>query len=178
MLSETVDFIFEKLFAYYKVGTISDLAKSMEIPQSTISKWKQRNAISAIKKVCREKQIYDYIFTDINNDKQVDDITFGIFNEKYQRIQNNSSLLNDFRTYILKFQTPEIRVLEKRKVLMELIDNSIKASNDYHEEKIKQQEERNKKQDELHEFLKSYSTNEQVAILDYIMNEIKKRRKI
>ena len=164
------------MFAYYKVGTISDLAKSMEISQSTISKWKQRNAVSAIKKVCREKQIYDYIFTDINNNKQIDDITSAIFNEKYQRIQHNTSWLNEFRAYLLRFQTPEIKIQEKRKAIMKLIDNSIQSSKDYKEEEIKRKEERIKKQDELKEFLEANSEDERMAIMDYILDQIKKKR--
>lgn len=62
MSEEHIDLIFDRLFDYFEVGTISDLSKKMAIPQSTISKWKQRKSVSAIKKVCRELSIYNEIF--------------------------------------------------------------------------------------------------------------------
>lgn len=62
MSQENIDLIFEKLFDYFSVGSITDLSKKMGIPQSTIAKWKQRKSISAIKKACREQKIFEVIF--------------------------------------------------------------------------------------------------------------------
>lgn len=54
--------IIDRLFDYFEVTSIQDLAKKMNVSQPTISKWKTRNAISAIKKRCRELGIYNEIF--------------------------------------------------------------------------------------------------------------------
>lgn len=45
-----IEFYIEKLLNYFNVTTISDLAEVMEIKQSSISSWKIRNSISAIRK--------------------------------------------------------------------------------------------------------------------------------
>ena len=59
--------IIDKLFDYFKVTSIQDLAEKMNVSQPTISKWKTRNAMSAIKKRCRELGIYNEIFGDLNS---------------------------------------------------------------------------------------------------------------
>jgi uncharacterized protein YjcR len=59
--------IIDRLFDYFEVTSIQDLAKKMNVSQPTISKWKTRNAISAIKKRCRELGIYNEIFGDLNS---------------------------------------------------------------------------------------------------------------
>ena len=56
--------IFDRLFDYYNVYSIQDLATSMNVSQSTVSQWKSRNTISAIEKKCREIGIYKEIFDD------------------------------------------------------------------------------------------------------------------
>lgn len=59
--------IIDRLFDYFEVTSIQDLAAKMNVSQPTISKWKTRNAISAIKKRCRELGIYNDIFGDFNS---------------------------------------------------------------------------------------------------------------
>ena len=59
--------IIDRLFDYFEVTSIQDLAEKMNVSQPTISKWKTRNAISAIKKRCRELGIYNEIFGDLNS---------------------------------------------------------------------------------------------------------------
>lgn len=56
------NFYIEKLLNFYSVSTISDLADSISIKQTSISSWKSRNSINAIKKKCRELGIYNEIF--------------------------------------------------------------------------------------------------------------------
>ena len=41
---------FERLFNYYKVSTIRDLAEKLNMSESTVSKWRQRDSLNAIKK--------------------------------------------------------------------------------------------------------------------------------
>ena len=57
-----INVIIDRLFDYFEVTSIQDLAEKMNVSQPTISKWKTRNAISAIKKRCRELGIYNEIF--------------------------------------------------------------------------------------------------------------------
>ena len=59
--------IIDKLFDYFNVCSIQDLSQKMNVSQPTISKWKNRNAISAVKKRCRELGIYNEIFGDLNS---------------------------------------------------------------------------------------------------------------
>ena len=59
--------IIDKLFDYFNVSSIQDLSQKMNVSQPTISKWKNRNAISAVKKRCRELGIYNEIFGDLNS---------------------------------------------------------------------------------------------------------------
>ena len=56
----------QKMMDYFNVSSIQDLAQKMNVSQPTISKWKNRNAISAVKKRCRELGIYNEIFADLN----------------------------------------------------------------------------------------------------------------
>ena len=58
---------FERLFNYYKVSTIRDLAEKLNMSESTVSKWRQRDSLNAIKKKCRELEIYSEIFGDSFN---------------------------------------------------------------------------------------------------------------
>lgn len=56
-----------KLFKFYDVYSNNELSQKIDVSAGTISKWKQRNSINAIKKKCRELGIYDEIFKDIQN---------------------------------------------------------------------------------------------------------------
>ncbi len=60
------DFYVEKLLNHYNVSTISELAQILDTKQTSISSWRTRNSVNAIKKKCRELGIYNEIFGDIN----------------------------------------------------------------------------------------------------------------
>lgn len=64
MTAENLIFI---LYKYFDVNNNIDLAEKMGITKQTITNWKTRNSISAIKKKCHEIGIYDDIFGNINN---------------------------------------------------------------------------------------------------------------
>ena len=54
----------EKLYQFYNLASVNDLALKMNISRQTITNWKARNSINAIKKKCRELGIYNDIFGD------------------------------------------------------------------------------------------------------------------
>ena len=55
-------FLIEKLLNYYNLTSLQKLAEKLNIKQSSLSSWKSRNSVNAIKKKCRELGIYDEIF--------------------------------------------------------------------------------------------------------------------
>lgn len=55
-------YFYDKLLNFYKVNSLKDLSKITNIPISTISSIKQRESITALKKKCRELDIYNDIF--------------------------------------------------------------------------------------------------------------------
>ena len=61
--------LIDLLFIHFNVTTMADLATHISVSQQTISKWKQRNSINAIKKKCIELGIYNEIFGDLNLNK-------------------------------------------------------------------------------------------------------------
>ncbi|WP_323587740.1 helix-turn-helix domain-containing protein [Aliarcobacter butzleri] len=140
---ETNDII-DKLFDYFKVTSIQDLAEKMNVSQPTISKWKTRNAISAIKKRCRELGIYNEIFGDLNNtinisselnhalknsDKVgIDETTLFLFKEAYKKAKANN-YIKELRIYLMEFEakTEPFEIVEKvtLKDLENIVENMI-----------------------------------------------------
>ncbi|MDD3009523.1 MAG: helix-turn-helix domain-containing protein [Arcobacter sp.] len=59
-------FLIEKLLNYYNLTSLQELAEKLNIKQSSLSSWKSRNSINAIKNKCRELGIYNEIFGDLN----------------------------------------------------------------------------------------------------------------
>ena len=59
--------IFDKLFNYFQTSTIRELSEKINMSESTVSKWRQRESINAIKKKCRELGIYNEIFGGLNS---------------------------------------------------------------------------------------------------------------
>ena len=64
---ENVEDILERLFLFYKVASVAELSKQINTSQKTISNWKIRNSISALKKRFRELGSYNEIFGDSFN---------------------------------------------------------------------------------------------------------------
>jgi transcriptional regulator with XRE-family HTH domain len=60
--------LIDKLMAYYNVFSMHELSSKIGISQPAISKWKNNNSIVAIKKKCRELDIYNEIFGDLSKE--------------------------------------------------------------------------------------------------------------
>jgi len=80
-----IEILIEKLYNYFNVSTINELARKIDVLPSTISNWKIRNSINAVKKKCRELGIYDEIFSMTTNNFQHSNNQIGQYNS------NNSS---------------------------------------------------------------------------------------
>ena len=75
-----VDDVLLKLFEYYKVSTMTELAKILDTTPQTISSWKIRNSINTVKKKCKELGIYNEIFKDIE-EEFFNDLEFSEFDK-------------------------------------------------------------------------------------------------
>lgn len=92
MTAENLIFI---LYKYFDVNNNIDLAEKMGITKQTITNWKTRNSINAIKKKCYELGIYDSIFTETNFSGSVNTINdFGTLIDN-----SNNKLLNSSQNY-------------------------------------------------------------------------------
>ncbi|WP_141049311.1 hypothetical protein [Aliarcobacter cryaerophilus] len=71
MSNFSADRLIDLLFIHFNVTTMADLAIHIDVSQQTISKWKQRNSINAIKKKCIELGIYNEIFGDLTHSNRI-----------------------------------------------------------------------------------------------------------
>ena len=134
------DDILDRLFNYFEVFTLQDLAKKMNVSQPSISKWKSRNSISAVKKKCRELGIYSEIFGHVNNtinisselNKAVKDInkididetTLFLFKQAYQNAKDKNNI-NKLRIYLMEFEAEpleKITLKEIENVVQDIIE--------------------------------------------------------
>lgn len=60
------------LYKHYKVDNNIELANYLNTTPQTISNWKARNSINAIKKKCRELGIYEDIFGDLGQFQNIE----------------------------------------------------------------------------------------------------------
>ena len=66
-----IELIFDKLYSYFNVATITELAQKLDMSQPAVTNWIRRNSISAIKKRCRELGIYNEIFGNLNHNSNI-----------------------------------------------------------------------------------------------------------
>ncbi|MFY9078237.1 hypothetical protein OZY32_02245 [Aliarcobacter cryaerophilus] len=116
--------LIDKLMAYYNVFSMHELSSKIGISQPAISKWKNNNSIVAIKKKCRELDIYNEIFGDLNstinisselnqalkdtNKIDIDETTLFLFKEAYQKAKDNNNI-KGLRIYLMDFdQQPKV----------------------------------------------------------------------
>lgn len=92
--------LLEKLFDFYNVSSAAELSDKIDTSQKTISNWKIRNAVNAIKKKCRELGIYNEIFGDIgvNNlqGSSFDNGSIGVNNGQNKNIHIPKEQYSDF----------------------------------------------------------------------------------
>lgn len=84
-----IDEIFDKLFSFFDVSTITELAKKLEMSQPAVTNWQRRNSISAIKKKCRELGIFNEIFGNLNSN--VNNIHNSNINRAFDLSSNSHS---------------------------------------------------------------------------------------
>ena len=131
---------FDKIFNFYNVSSIKELSEAINTGASTISNWKQRNSITALKRKCRELGIYNEIFGDSfttfsqtgANSQQIQNQTntspgAGAFNyasDTKTQIDNNLNIDDDL---IPLFQALSIvaKTLDKKDKLKEMLKNLI-----------------------------------------------------
>ena len=123
--------IFERLFNYFQTSTIRELSEKINMSESTVSKWRQRESINAIKKKCRELGIYNEIFGDLNNtiniasevnqaikeknDVDIDETTLFLFKEAYQKAKSSNNI-KGLRIYLMDFDEDTEIIMPPKKI--------------------------------------------------------------
>ena len=137
---ENAEFLIEKLLNFYKASNVAELSTKINTSQKTISNWKIRNSINAIKKRCRELGIYNEIFGDINsnidiasevnkglkdiNKIDIDETTLFLFKQAYQNAKDKNNI-NKLRIYLMEFEAEpleKITLKEIENVVQDIIE--------------------------------------------------------
>ena len=95
----------------------------MEIKQSSISSWKIRNSISAIRKKCRELGIYKEIFGELND-----------FSNSNYNLNNHSSLIDNSTNKYISTQIiniPDNLIFELNSLFSRITDENLKKEISY-----------------------------------------------
>jgi uncharacterized protein YjcR len=123
------EYLIEQLLSYYKVTTISDLANKIGVSQQSISGWKSRNSISAIKTKCRKLGIYNEIFGESSVNSQNINNFSGMNANVINGNMNSSSTSN---TTVPELIIDELEILfklaiqkDKKDLLFDKLDNFI-----------------------------------------------------
>ncbi|MCT7547693.1 helix-turn-helix domain-containing protein [Aliarcobacter butzleri] len=130
---ENAEFLIEKLLNFYKVSNVAELSTKINTSQKTISNWKIRNSINAIKKRCRELDIYNEIFGDLNSkinsfhNTNFSGNSSGVDNSNNKNINSNNDNLDcdDFTKSLFKqlCNVYKDKKTELQTKLFELIQN-------------------------------------------------------
>ena len=125
--------LIDKLMAYYNVFSMHELSSKIGISQPAISKWKNNNSIVAIKKKCRELDIYNEIFGDLSKEtNNFHNTNFsgnssGVDNSNNKNINSNNDDLDcdDFTKSLFKqlCNLYKDKTIELQTKLFELIQN-------------------------------------------------------
>ena len=120
------EYYFDKILDFYKVSTIKELALAIDTGASTISNWKQRNSITALKKKSRELGIYNEIFGDLNSkdntnlnnkitDIDIDETTLSLVKEAYKKAKSSNNV-KGLRIYLMDFDEETEIIMPPKKV--------------------------------------------------------------
>jgi transcriptional regulator with XRE-family HTH domain len=124
--------LIDKLKQYYKVGTIQELAKKLGVKQNTISGWKQRNSVNAIK-----RKIYEL---DLQIDTKQENISIDDdLNEIYSLIIDNAAYTAK-QKLVWKFDNDIVTALNAyfaKDILKEVIKDLASDKNRYTPENMK-----------------------------------------
>ena len=98
-----INYFIKKLMDYYHVETITELSIKLEVGQPTISKWRKNNSYNSIIKKCKQLNIYDEIFNDLEENKDL-----AKFVEVFQSLKIDTNNENNLLKYILALQSVAI----------------------------------------------------------------------
>jgi transcriptional regulator with XRE-family HTH domain len=131
--------IFEKLFNYFNVNSIKELSEKIGLQPSTISNWKQRSSISAIKKKCRELNIYNDIFSETNLMTE-DKLSNEKIQEMYDAILDDSKyrLKEKLQNYTDASFIDWMNKMIPKKILINTLKELSKNKNEYNLNNSKQ----------------------------------------
>ena len=127
------EYYFDKIFNFYNVSSIKELSEVINTGASTISNWKQRNSITALKKKCRELGIYNEIFGNLNHNSGIRvNANSGLIASTVQGNQKQNINQKEDEYIIPETILDDINILfklaienEKEDDLIELIDEFI-----------------------------------------------------
>ena len=97
---ENVENILERLYSFYQLTGASELSEKIDVTQQTISNWKKRNSISAVKKRCRELGVYDEIFDE--KEKIYDEMNLKFNISQKRKILKEQCKKYDIQTTTIK----------------------------------------------------------------------------
>lgn len=128
---DTVEEILESLFDYYKVSNVSQLAEKMNTSQARISNWKVRNSVSAIKRQCRELNIYDEVFK--SNSSIEENILEEEINNVYEIMIENTKYQLKPKIYLLFNGTinEKIYTFMSKNILLRVLEKLLKEEKTY-----------------------------------------------
>lgn len=166
---ENVENILERLYSFYKVAGASELSEKINTTQQTISNWKKRNSISAIKKKCRELGIYDDIFANIDT-KILEDLN----KEQQEEIKN--SIDEDTMFHIQNLFT----IAKKKNLLKELkteLSMMYLKYSIYSEDELKENLSNSITFEASEIDFENYKNWDEEKVLDYEVNRLKEKYK-
>lgn len=100
---------------FYKVNTITELSIKLDVGQPTISKWRKNNSIDLLKKKCKELEIYNDIFEELENN-----IGLQYFIQAFKIINVTSNDDDDLLKYFLALQSVAIATNNKDKLTSDI----------------------------------------------------------
>ncbi len=100
---ENVENALERLYFFYNVANATELSKKINTSKKTISTWKIRNSINALKKKCKEIGIYKEIFEN-----------FEIIENLNLKNNSNTSFEYYFKEFLNYFDVFTIKELSEK----------------------------------------------------------------